>query len=593
MGSQRHGIPVSKIPRRIIVARSNWLSVVGILWFACMWGCGPDAPVKRTHSPEGESAQRRHNYSAAWIYTIGEVNSLGTTECSKAANLLEGEINCNARTCRYARELGRDYLASCLTGGGSDQISRVKELLSKFEVRSQEPAVDCTEKAIGWITHGCGANGACEEAIRSWATRCANVVKSPLTVQILERVVENSLAEPRRVKIDVHGCEDFTKDLRAGESCARLVECENALPKAEQYMQRCAEGQRHQVPLRDAFSIAHVQLGADREFKPIPLANQKVLIDTVPGLLILSDNSGFVYKVCGDLVADLDSYLELRAKCAKGDVVLLRALPSKEGPLLQMVNVDHESDEMYAVAYPSLFVKGEASQRETRALERLEQTLKSDSTSNLSSWLTALNQAYAALPISLRRSEKVSQLFNQNDASLVAPLRELAEVKLRMVRKRKSELEMAAFIRRALRLPFSDVTLAGAVEWGGTSDLSELALGDELKLAYPAYSEKLVSFQQKTIKTKFRGTEGFAELLSSSNQQGKVCASAGLQISEALTAFDNCAGSEKSCTADERKELWSRLSIARSQWRTARAKEMVLRVSAGSDDRPSAACSHL
>jgi hypothetical protein len=558
-----------------------------------MLGCGPDAPVKRTHSPGDESAQRRHNYSAAWIYAIGEVDSLGSTECSKAANLLEGETNCKARSCRYARELARDYLASCQTAGGTEQIARVKELLPKFEGRSQEPAVDCTEKAIGWITHGCGANGACEEAVQHWATRCASVVQSPLTVQILERVVENSLAEPRRVKIDVHGCEDFTKNLREGETCAKLLECENALPKVEQYMARCAEGKRHQVPLRDAFSIAHVQLGADREFKPIALANQKVLLDTVPGLLILSDSSGFVYKVCGDLVTDLGSYLELRQKCVKGDVVLLRALPGKDGPELEMVNVDHESDEMYAAAYPSLFVKGEAAQRETLALERFSRALSNDSTSNLSSWLSALNQAYAALPTSLRRSERVSQLFKQNDASLVAPLRELGDAKLRMVRQRKTELEMAAFIRRALRLPFSDVTTAGVVEWGAASDLSELTLGDELKLAYAAYSEKLVAFQQKTIKTKFRGTEGFAEFLSSSNQQGKVCASAAQQISEALTAFDMCAGSEKSCSADERKELWNRLAAARSQWRAARAKEIVFRVTAGSDDRSSSACSHL
>ncbi len=575
------------------MTRSSWLLAMGTLWFVCTPGCGPDAPVKRTRLPQDESAQRHHNYSAAWIYAIGEVDSLGSTECSKAANLLEGEINCNARICRYPRELARDYLASCQTAGGSKQVSRVQELLPKFEGRSQEPAVDCTEKAIGWITQGCGKNGACEEAVQRWATRCASVVQSPLTVQILERVVENSLAEPRRVKIDVHGCEDFTKDLRAGESCSKLLECENALPKAEQYVLRCSESKRHAVPLRDAFSIAHVQLGADREFKPIALTNRKVLVDDVPGLLILSDNSGFVYKVCGDLVADLGSYLELRQKCVKGDVVLLRALPRKDGPELAIVTVDHESDEMYTTAYPSLSVKGEASQRETRALERLSQALKSASSSNLSGWLAELNIAYAAMPLSLRGTERISQLFKQSDASLVAPLRDLADAKLQVVRQRKSELEMAAFLRRALRLPFSDVTMAGAVEWGAASDLSELAVGSDLKLSYASYSEKLLDFQQKTIKTKFRGTERFAEFMSSANQQSKACAIAQQKNSEALTAFDICTGGEKACTADERKELWNQLVAARSQWRVARAREIVLRVSAGTDDRSSSACSHL
>lgn len=561
--------------------------------FLPILGCGADSPAKPAHTPPGETSQRRHNYSAAWIYAIGEVDSLGPAECDKALNLLEGEINCSGQACRYARDTARDYLASCRKVHASGQVARIRELTPTFEARAAEPPVACTEKTTDWVAHGCGTDAACESAIQRWATRCANVVQSPLTIQILERIIENSLSEPRRVKIDVRGCGDFAKDLREVENCANLLDCENAVPKTAEYMLRCAEGKRHIVPLREALSIARVQLGAEAEFKPLALANQKVLLETLPGLLILSDNSGVVFQACGELASDLNSYLDLRKKCEKGDVVLLRAIPRSGGPELDRVKIAHESDEIYASAFPNLFVKGEAAERERRALDRFNHILASEATSDLLTWLSHINRAFAALPISQRRSDQVRQSFVQHDAELVTPLRELADAKLRLIRHHTSELELAAFIRRALKLPFSDVTTDGVTEWGAVCDLSEFALGDELKLAYAGYANKLLPVQQKAIKTKFTGTQGFAELLSAANQQGKACANAKQQNSEVVTAFDICTSGEKSCTTDEQKSLWRQFVSSRSQWRSARTREIILKVSAGSDDRPSGACSSL
>ena len=179
--------------------------------------------------------------------------------------------------------------------------------------------------------------------------------------------------------------------------------------------------------------------------------------------------------------------------------------------------------------------------------------------------------------------------FAQHGQDLSTRLGELAEAKLRLARHHTSELELVSFVRRATRLPFSDVTSEGVVEWGATCDLSELALGDEIK----ATGDKLATLRQKANNSRLRGTEAFAELISAAARQGKVCETAKRQYSETLTAFDICTGGEKACAAEELKALWSQLLQARSQWRSARSREIVLRVSASSDDRSSSACSNL
>ena len=573
--------------------QARWvLGFCGFSLFATA-GCGADQAPKSPRSLREEATRPRHNFSGAWIYTIGEVDSLGQADCDKAADLIDGEVKCNGQACRFARNLSRDYLASCRKVHKPERVSRIQELVVTFETRGSEPSVACTEKAAQWVAHGCGTDGACESAVQRWATHCGPVVRSPLTVHILERVIENSLREPRRVKLDVHGCDDFAKQLREAERCVMLRDCENGLPMVEQYMLRCAEGERHIVPLRVAFSMVRVQLGAQQELKPIALANQKALLETLPGLLVLSDNSGLVYKVCGEPVAELNAYLDRRQKCEKGEVALLRAVPRAGGPELGIVNVAHESDAVYSASFPNLFVNGEAAERERRALEQFNQLLTAEPDSNLSAWLSRLNQAYASLPNSLRRSEQIRQVFAQHDAQLVAPLRELTESKLRLLRRHASDLELVSFVRRAAKLPFSDVTNDGAVEWGATCDLSELALGDEVKAANAAIAEKLATLKQKANNPRFRGTEVFSELLTAANRQAKTCTNSKRKNLEILTAFDICTGGEKSCGEDELKTLWGQMASARTQWRSARAREIVLRVSAGSDDRSSAACSSL
>jgi hypothetical protein len=410
---------------------------------------------------------------------------------------------------------------------------------------------------------------------------------------MLEHVIENSLREPHRVKLDTHGCDDFAKALRESEGCVMLRDCESALPKVEQYISRCAEGPRRQIPLRAALSIARVQLGAQQELKPLPLPDQMALLESVPDVPVLADNSGIVYKVCDERVTDLKSYLDGRHKCENGEVLLLRAVSRKDGPELDMLKVMHESDAAYSAAFVHLFVNGEAAEREKRAIEGFGVALRGEPNANLATWLMRLNQAYASLPNSLKRSERVRKVFAEHDAEVSQYLGQLADLKLAMAKRHTSDLESIAFMRRALKLPFSDVTREGTVEWSAVCELGEITLGDEMKTVLMAYSEKFSKMKQKLGATRSRGTESFSELVSEANRQSKVCAAARDQASQAVAALDECTNCKKACDAEEFKNLRVQLANARSDASNARAKEVVLKISAGGDDRPSAACLNL
>ena len=567
----------------------NW----GILACATLLllGCGADAPAKRVNGPRSKDSGQRHSYSTAWIYSVGEVDSLGATECKKAYSLIDGERECDGRACQPGRDIARDYLASCSGADSGDHLSQVRELSTVLRQRASQPPTSCSDKPNHWISDGCGKNGACESDVQRWATRCANRIHSPLTVQILERVVENSLSEPHRVKLDIHGCEDFATELRKVENCDKAFDCQDALPKAEQFMQRCAEGKRQVVSVRDAFSVARVQLGAEKEFKAIPVASQTAQMESQPSLPMLADNSGLVFKVCDEMTTNVATYVEQRQRCENGEVVLLRAVKRGSGPELDVVRVPHLSDQKYQVAFPSLLVIGEKSEREKRALQSLNQALEALGGATLANGFKAVNQAYAALPSSARRSDAARQLFVQHDAGLVAWANELADAKARLAKARTNELELVAFMRRALKLPFSDVTCQGVVQWGATCDLSELALGQELGSSYAAYAGKLEKWADILARSKLKGTEGFASVVAAANQQTRHCAASKKQASDARAIFDSCITGQKTCSAEEPKPPWTQLESARIKWQTARAKELVLQVSAGAEDKLSAECS--
>jgi hypothetical protein len=552
-------------------------------------GCGADAPAKRAQGPRGERSGQRHSYSSAWIYSVGEVDSVGATECKKAYSLIDGERECTGRACQVGRDMARDYLASC-SDVDPDHLSQVRELSNVLRERASQPPTSCSDKPNHWIKDGCGTNGACESEVGRWATRCANRIHSPLTVQILERVIENSFSEPHRVKLDIHGCEDFAKELRKVESCDKAFDCQDALPKAEQFLQRCAEGKRLVLSVRDAFGVARVQLGADKEFKAIPVATQTAQVESQPSLPILADNSGLVFKVCDEMTTSVANYVDQRQRCENGEVVLLRAVKRGTGPELDIVRVPHQSDRKFQAAFPSLLVIGENSEREKRGLQSLNQALDALGGATLANGFKAINQAYAALPPSARRSDAARQLFVQHDAGLVAWANELGDAKARIAKTRTNELELIGFMRRTLKFPFSDVTCEGVVQLGSTCDLSELALGQELGASYAAYAGKLEKWADTLAKSKLKGTGGFAAVVAAANQQTKNCTASKKQAAEARASFDSCITGQKPCGDDDPK-TFAQLESARSNWRTARAKEIVLKVSAGAEDKLSAECS--
>ncbi len=554
-----------------------------------MLSCGSDAPVKHAHSPGQAGSQRRHNYSAAWIYSVGEVDSLGASDCAKARSLLEGERDCNGQACRPARDIARDYLASCGSIDSPDQVSKVKRGFESLRQSAAQPPYQCTDKVNHWMTDGCGGDGACQPDVQRWATRCAAKIRSPLTVQILERVIENSLTEPHRVKLDVQGCPDLAKSLNQTKNCSISLTCDAALLAAAQYLARCAEGKNGEVPLREALSIARITLDAEKDFKPIAVTAQPLELDTTLTAPILSDLSGQVLKVCGEPTTDLGGYLDQRRQCENGEVVLLRAASRDGNRDLGLVRAPHRSDEAFALAFPGFAMRNEDKERDKRGLAQLNQVLDSLGTSREAA-LKALNTAYAALPLSLRRSDRVRQVLAQHETVLIPIMRELSDAKTGELTGHLSGPALVSLVNRALKLPFSDVSADGQVRTGAVCDLSELSFGPELKTVHDAYANPWTNLEQRAAKTKIKGTPTAKSLSAFARKQAKICGTARQHAMAAVSQFNACLSAREPCDNDEQKVLWQKLRSARDQWREARAREIVLNVSAGLDDTPSDAC---
>ena len=450
----------------------TWAILAGTTLALC--GCGADVPAQRAQVGRRESAEKHRNFSTAWIYSVGEVDSVGAAECQKAFRVIDQERQCNGRACQLARDMARDYLEACVGADSNEQVSQIRELAIPLRERAAQPPYSCTDKPSHWISSGCERNSSCEADVQRWATRCASRIHSPLTVHILERVVENSLSDPHRVQLDVHGCEEFGKDLRLVENCDKAFDCQDALPKVDLFMQRCAEGKRQMVSLREAFSVARIQLVAEREYKPIALSSQVAQIETLPRIPILNDASGFAFKVCDAMVSSVSAYVDQRQKCEKGELVLLRAVKKETGNELDFVRVPHPSDPKFQAVFPALLVRGEVAEREKRGAEKLNDALASAKGASLANAFALVNQTYAMLPLTARRSDAVRKQFAAHDADLVAMLSEIGAAKARIAKTRTSELELIAFMRRSIRFPFADVGTDGVVQLSSSAELERI-----------------------------------------------------------------------------------------------------------------------
>ncbi|HEY5957280.1 MAG TPA: hypothetical protein VIV60_12030 [Polyangiaceae bacterium] len=340
---------------RLISLASLWSSL------AVMSACSANA--KRAPDVAAPPPSPRHDYSSTWVYAVGEVDAPTASDCGKALQLAESESECVGAVCKYGVHLLKDFEGVCAKLVTIPQHERAKALRSNLARRAAEPASTCSKAVDEWLQRGCGDDGACELEVRQWATRCSQDLHSPLATQLLEHLIENSLREPRRIKFDVKACVSAKKQLEQAALCDKAFDCEDALKRIDQYVERCSEGNHSGIPLEQAVQVMRIRFGANKPTEPISLAKGSSKIPSQPGLLTFTDGTGAIMHVCDEPVSDLPRYIEQRRRCENGVVTVLVSVPTGDGTSLEVRHLRHESDSAFSAAHPEMLVKGEAAMR--------------------------------------------------------------------------------------------------------------------------------------------------------------------------------------------------------------------------------------
>jgi hypothetical protein len=340
--------------RRLLSLTSLALTV------AVVAACGSDAKARKDPNLADGSQGPHHDYTSTWVYAVGEVDAPTANDCRKALGLAEAESECVGSVCKYATNLLKDFDAVCRKRSTPDQRQKVADLRSTLTSRATQQPSDCGKEVDEWLERGCGKDGACEPQARQWAARCSDEIKSPLAMHLLQRLVENSLSDPRRVKFDVQACFESKKKLEAAAQCSKPFDCEDALKWIDQYVEHCAAGAHTGLPLEQAVQVMRIRFGANKPTEPISIGKSKTKLVNQTGFLALADGSGAVVYVCDEPVTDLPRYLEQRKKCENGAITAFVSVETGAGTSLEVRHFQHATDESFAAAHPELLVQGEA-----------------------------------------------------------------------------------------------------------------------------------------------------------------------------------------------------------------------------------------
>lgn len=556
-------------------------------------GCGPEKPVRKDPNFADLSAHPHHDYSATWVYAVGEVDAPAASDCEKALKFADGEGDCVGAACKYGANLLKDFEFGCRTVATAQQRERATTLKSQLIPRAAQSPTECSHSIDEWLERGCGHDGACEPQIQDWATQCLEEVKSPLALHLLERLVENSLREGHRVKFDVRSCDEYKTRLVEAAKCAKQFDCEDAMPRITEYVERCAKGKRKAIPLAQALAVTKIRLGAEKSLEPLALTEVKAKVSSLPGVLALAAGDGAVIKICGEPVTELTAYLDQRQRCERGEITWLAAVNAAEGPTLELQTSWHESDAAFTRTHSKLLVDGEAEARAGKVIADVVTAIANlPKSSDFAAAFERANLAYAQLSPALRQSEQLYSALAAQDPTLVTMFGLMGEQKVRLFGRRLNDRDLFALWRRTDKLVFADVTKKGGVDIGKSCELSELMLEQALPQSFAAYRQKLGQVKQLAEKRKPTSELDATALRETLMSYTRACSTARAQVSAMQKEAERCATAADACNAEERGQLAQKLDGARADWRSARVEEILAKVSLGQAETPSAVCAN-
>ncbi len=538
--------------------------IVAVLFLAA--ACASEAPKRRAEEPRPADPWDDVPHSNEWLYATREAKGSHEAECKAAFEWIDGESGCRGTGCAHGKDLAKDWLARCEPHDGA-HVDAVKKALPELSTKARQESSPCTEEADVLLRDGCPKSGDCAVAVQSWATRCAKAEGSPLTVRMLERVVERKSGE--RAKLDVRGCDDLLGDITKGAACANTFACEESLKEVEAYRTRC-EGAGDKPGMATAVLTLSIQHGAGRPAKPVLARPPALKNRELP--TALDDGMGAALWVCGERTKDLARYLEKRRTCTSGEVVYARAWKRDGGFDVRLGKLAFPDDRTFSARFPSLALDGELELRDAQELAAFEAELTKIgelAQRSPADAAVSLGKAIVARALALHRSGAFREALASKDGALVPAMRELGARKAKAAKTKLTVAELAGFVARARTRAFADVTADGAVSPGVATRATELETEGVLTKGMAAYVDALKPAEaQARLRKVDARTAKLA--LAYGKIQAETCGAAEKRLNAAEQKMLACAFGVEPCDEAGAAALTKEIDDARQQADTAR-----------------------
>ena len=180
----------------------------------------------------------------------------------------------------------------------------MQDLVGEYEERADLAPDRCIQEGTNLLrTQECGEPEACEKQTQTWIARCGPRYATPLFIVMLTRTLQRRFPDDpnqpvHRVDFDPRSCDVLAEVVGNGVGCDGPEPCRISVEAADAWMQRCFT-EDAKVPLKLAFQMADVRVGAGQGVDPIPASPLESRLPDGSFPLQLEDDKGVVAWACG------------------------------------------------------------------------------------------------------------------------------------------------------------------------------------------------------------------------------------------------------------------------------------------------------
>jgi hypothetical protein len=477
--------------------------------------------------PEDEWSKLPH--SQEWLYATGEFSGPHKAECDHVLGWVKGEDACKASLCEHGRDLAAEWLTRCPALEEPPIVESARSVQVALTARAGEAPTECGKKLDAIVRDGCGDDATCAKTGQRWATRCAKSEGTPLTMRILQRVIERRAEQGTEPwKLDPRTCDELQKDVAEAGKCKDRFVCQEAIPRVETYRERCeSEGERPSIVT--AVHELTVLVGGGKPPEAILTKPGSPALGPTDVPVALADGSGGVIFVCEERASDLARYMGSRKTCQGGKMVVARAFPTAKGVEVRVGALDFPDEASFSARYPTILASGEIEARDREAGAALEASLdqaveKGKSSGTLPEAVRLLTRAMSDHALAIKRSASVKTALAKRDEALVPVLKEIAKTKLAAGKGFKvPPADAAGLFARARTRAFADLGPDGGVQIGARGR----------------------GFTLDTAALLPRGMEAYLAVLKPARPRKLDAKSAAAEKARGMTAAQVCGDSEK------------------------------------------------